>query len=60
MKEIFFAKKKTKKKKENEEKKKIKVRIEIFHENKSECNLKAINCQKSNQINCLKSTAALI
>ena len=62
MKEIFFAKKKRKKrKKENEEKKKtIKVRIEIFHENKSECNLKAINCQKSNQINCLKSTAALI
>ena len=63
MKEIFFAKKKKKKerKKENEEKKKtIKVRIEIFHENKSECNLKAINCQKSNQINCLKSTAALI
>ena len=60
MKEIFFAKKKTKKKKENEEKKKTKVRIEIFHENKSECNLKAINCQKSNQINCLKSTAALI
>ena len=62
MKEIFFAKKKKKeRKKETEEQKKtIKVRIEIFHENKSECNLKAINCQKSNQINCLKSTAPLI
>ena len=60
-KKSFLQKKKKKRKKENEEKKKtIKVCIEIFHENKSECNLKAINCQKSNQINCLKSTAALI
>ena len=48
MKEIFFAKKpkKTKKQKKNEEKKTIKVRIEIFQENKIERNLKAINCQK--------------
>ena len=60
-KSFLQKKKKRKRKKENEEKKKtIKVHIEIFHENKSECNLKAINCQKSNQINCLKSTAALI
>ena len=49
MKEIFFAKNNNnnnKKQKENEEKKTIKVRIEIFQENKIERNLKAINCQK--------------
>ena len=43
MKEVFFAKKK---KKEYEEKKTMKVRIEIFQENKRERSLKAINCQK--------------
>ena len=42
MKEIFFAEKKRKKMK----KKTIKVRTEIFQENKRERNLKAINCQK--------------
>ena len=45
MKEIFFEKKK-KKKKMKKRKKRIKVRIEIFQENKRERNLKAINCQK--------------
>ena len=44
MKEIFFEKKKKKKMKKR--KKRIKVRIEIFQENKRERNLKAINCQK--------------
>ena len=44
-KKSFSQKKKIKK--ENEEKKKtIKVRTEIFEENKTERNLKAINCQK--------------
>ena len=42
MKEIIFAEKKRKKMK----KKTIKVRTEIFQENKRERNLKAINCQK--------------
>ena len=50
MKEIFFIKKK--RKKENEETKKtIKVRTEIFQENKRERNLKAINCQKLLYVN---------
>ena len=46
MKEIFFAKTKQKKKQNEEKKKTMKVRIEIFQENKRERNLKAINCQK--------------
>ena len=50
MKEIFFAKKKGKKKKKERKKMKkrkiIKVRNKIFQENKRECNLKTINCQK--------------
>ena len=45
MKEIFFAKKKKKERKKMK-KRKIKVRIKIFQENKRECNLKTINCQK--------------
>ena len=46
MKEIFFAKTKQKKKQNEEKKKTMKVRIEIFQENKRKRNLKAINCQK--------------
>ena len=44
MKEIFFEKKKRKKMKKREIR--IKVRIEIFQENKRDRNLKAINCEK--------------
>ena len=43
MKDIFSAKKGKKMKKR---KKTIKVRIEIFQDNKRERNLKVINCQK--------------
>ena len=43
MKEIFFEKKRKKMKKREI---RIKVRIEIFQENKRDRNLKAINCEK--------------
>ena len=48
MKEIFFIKKKKKKERKKMKKRKItiKMRIKIFQENKRECSLKAINCQK--------------